>query len=77
MSPSDRRIEDRIRELCAKALAANDRDLKPVLQELSQLLSGTIKHMRSGATNLLVKGKPLTEPRRRATDNELRSNVRH
>lgn len=72
MSPPQRRIEDRIRELCAKAVAASDGDLEPTLQELSQLLRGTIAHMRNSATKLLLEGKRLPEPRRRATDNEVR-----
>lgn len=65
-----RRIEDRIRQLCAKATVATDGDLEPVLQELLQLLSGTIHHMRKSATSLLLEGKPLSEPRRRENDNE-------
>jgi len=69
MPPPQRRIEDRIRELCAKA-AINTDDLEPALQELSQLLRETIKHMRLSATKLLVEGKPLSEPRRRANDGE-------
>ena len=71
MSPPQRRIEDRIRELCANAAGATDGDLERALQELTQLLRGTIEHMRESATSLLVKGKPLSEPRRRATDNEV------
>jgi hypothetical protein len=69
--PPQRRIEDRIRELCAKAVAATDSDLERALRELSQLLRGTIEHMRRGATSLLVEGKPLLEPRRRENDNEV------
>ena len=65
----DHRIEDRIRKLCAKAADANDGDLEPILRELSQLLRGTVEHMRNSATSLLVEGKPLSEPRRRAADN--------
>ena len=71
MSPPQRRIEDRIRELCANAEAATDGDLEQALQELSQLLRGTIEHMRKGATCLLVEVKPLSEPRRRVNDNEV------
>ena len=74
MSPPQRRIEDRIRELCANAVAATDGDpgdLEAALQELSQLLRGTIEHMRESATRLLVEGTPLLEPRRRSTDNEV------
>lgn len=70
MSPPKRRIEDRIRELCAKASAATDSDLEPVL-ELTQLLQRTVAHLRKGATSLLVEKKPLLEPRRRANDNEV------
>jgi len=66
-----RRIEDRIRKLCAKVVDATDDDLKPASRELSQLLDGTIQHMRKSATSLLVEGKPLSEPRRRATDHEV------
>jgi len=67
-----RRIEDRMRELCANAVSAGDGDLEPVLQELARLLRGTIDHMRKSATSLLVEGKPLPEPRRRTNDNEAR-----
>ena len=70
MAPPQRRIEDRIRELCAKAASAGNGDREPVLQELSLLLRGTVDHMRKSATSLLVEGKPLPEPRRRRNDNE-------
>jgi len=68
MAPPQRRVEDRIRELCAKTIT-NTGDLEPALRELSQLLRETIEHMRLSATRLLVEGKPLSEPRRRANDN--------
>ena len=71
MSPPQRRIEDRIRELCAKAVASSDADLEPALQELSQLVRRTIEHMRESAKRLLVEGTPLSERRRRVTDNEV------
>lgn len=71
MPPPQRRIEDRIRELCEKVVAATDGDLEAALRELSQLLRGTIEHMRKDATSLLVERKPLLEPRRRSTDNEV------
>lgn len=71
MSPPQRRIEDRIRELCANAMVATEGDLEPTLQELSQLLRETIEHMRESATRLLVEGTPLPEPRRRANDKEV------
>jgi hypothetical protein len=69
MPHPQRRIEDRIRELCAKAGAAIDGDdLEPTLEELSQLLHATIQHMRKRATSLLIERKRLLEPRRRAND---------
>jgi len=71
MPPPQRRIEDRIRELCVKAVTSTEADLEPALQELSQLLRGTIQHMRESATRLLVEGNSLSEPRRRANDNEV------
>jgi hypothetical protein len=71
MRPYKRRIEDRIRELCVKAAAATDADQELALKELSQLLQRTIAHLRKGATSLLVEGKPLSEPRRRANDNDV------
>jgi hypothetical protein len=71
MAPPQRRIEDRIRELCARATTATNGDLEPALRELSQHLRGTIEHMRKSAKSLLVEGKPLLEPRRRANDNEV------
>jgi hypothetical protein len=69
MARPQRRVEDRIRELCARVVTAKG-DLEPPLQELSQLLRGTIEHMRESATRLLIKGTPLPEPRRRSTDND-------
>ena len=71
MTPPQRRIEDRIRELCERVVAATDGDLEVALQELSQLLRATITHMRESATRLLVEGTSLNEPRRRATDREI------
>jgi hypothetical protein len=71
MRPYKRRIEDRIRELCVKAAAATDGDQELALKELSQLLQRTIAHLRKGATSLLVERKPLSEPRRRANDNDV------
>ena len=71
MPPPRRRIEDRIRELCATAVTTTDGDLEPTLEELAQLLRGTIEHMRKRATSLLVERKPLSEPRRRVNDNQV------
>ena len=69
MSSPQRRIEDRIRELCANAKTATDGDLEPILIELSRRLHKTIEHLRKRAKSMLVEGKPLLEHRRRANDN--------
>ena len=71
MSLPQRRVEDRIRELCAQAKTATNGDLEAVLRELSQLLRETIEHLRKCAKSLLVEGKPMFEPRRRSTDDEV------
>jgi hypothetical protein len=68
MSPPQRRIEDRIRELCAKVVAATDGEREAILKELRKLLRGTTEHMRKRAASLLVEKKRLSEPRRRADD---------
>lgn len=68
MSLPQRRIEDRIRVLCLKAVAASDADLEPIVRELAELLHGTIGHLRNSAASLLVDGDPLLEPRRREND---------
>ena len=72
MSASQRRVEDRIRELCANAVSAPDGDLEAVLQELARLVRGTIDHVRKSATSLLIEGKALAEPRRRTNDKQTR-----
>lgn len=70
--PPRRRIEDRIRELCATAVTAAEGELEPALRELSLLLGATIEHMRNSAARLLIAGTPLSEPRRRSGDNNVK-----
>jgi hypothetical protein len=60
-----RRIDDRIRKLCATAQAASHRDLEPILQELLALVHQKVERLRRRAARLLLKGEHL-EPERRA-----------
>ena len=67
MSPIDalqRRIDDRIRKLCATAKVAPDGDLEPMLQELLALVHEKGERLRKRAVKLLLKGEKL-EPERR------------
>jgi predicted trehalose synthase len=48
------RIEERIRELCAKALAAPEGEMNPILGELKTALHEHTKYLRQLATKALV-----------------------
>jgi hypothetical protein len=49
----DRRLEDKIRHLCALATAANDEDAWLLLSELRLLITQQIEHLRiAAAANL-------------------------
>lgn len=62
-----RRIDDRIRQLCA--VAATDDDSEPFLQELLQLVHVKSERLRTRAARLLLNSEHL-EPERRSTDAE-------
>ena len=49
-----RRLEDRIRELCAKAASASDAETVPILQELRQALHEHARHLRAMAAEKLT-----------------------
>jgi hypothetical protein len=53
MMPS-RRLEDRIRELCAKAATASDAETVEVLQELRRALHEHARHLRAMAAERLT-----------------------
>jgi len=51
-----RRLEDRIRDLCAKAATASDAETVQVLQELRQALHEHARHLRAMAAEKLTGG---------------------
>jgi GTP cyclohydrolase FolE2 len=51
-----RRLEDRIRELCAKAATASDADTVQVLRELREALHQHARHLRALAAEKLTGG---------------------
>src|SRR5438270_11948045 len=51
-----RRLEDRIRDLCAKAATASDAETVRVLQELRQALHEHARHLRAMAADKLTAG---------------------
>jgi hypothetical protein len=52
------RLDDRIRELCGKALTANDAELQPILSELQGALHEHAERLRKLATEKLGKREP-------------------
>jgi len=65
-----RRIDDKLRNLCAKVLAASDDgELECVRQEFLALVHEKLQRLKSRAARLFLNGEHL-EPERRATDAE-------
>ena len=62
-----RRIDDRLRELSAMALASADEDLEPILQELLELVHAKSERLKRRAARLLLNSERL-ESERRASD---------
>ena len=65
-----RRIDDRIRELCARAQAATDGDLESILQELLALIHRKDERLKRRAGRLLLNHEQLEPERRSTTDVE-------
>jgi hypothetical protein len=61
-----RRLEDRIRELCHKAVTANDSELKQVMTELQSCLHDHADRLRQLMVLKLSKRKNDHPPERRA-----------
>ena len=59
-----RRLEDRIRELCAKAVSAADDELEPIIRELRTALREHSQRLRQLAAQGLGPDKPSHRPRR-------------
>jgi len=53
-----RRLEDRIRELCSKALVADDAELGPIVRELRESLHEHADRLRKLAAQKLMLKKP-------------------
>jgi hypothetical protein len=51
-----RRLEDRIRELCAQAIAASNRDLEAVLEDLKSALHERAERLRQAEVLNLANG---------------------
>ena len=61
-----RRLEDRIRELCAKASTASDDETVEVLRELRRALHEHARHLRAMAAEKLTGGTQATNEERRS-----------
>ena len=62
-----RRIDDRLVKLCAKAKAARDAESRAILQEILQLVHQKNERLKRRAARLLLNGEHL-EGERRKTD---------
>ena len=62
-----RRLEDRIRELCAKALIARGHELHPILDDLKAALHEHSERLKQVAVLKLVTGGNGSPPERRST----------
>jgi len=57
-----RRLEDQIKDLCSKAVAANDAELRPILLELRESLHEHTDRLRKlAAQKLMLKHRPDTD----------------
>jgi hypothetical protein len=63
---SERRMDDRIRAVCARLKDATEGGFETLLQELLELVHQKNARLKRRAARLLLKGEPL-EPERRAS----------
>ncbi len=61
-----RRLDDRIRELCIAAIAANDSRVKPILAELQSLIHHYTQQLRTKAARTLTGHSGLPPERRKS-----------
>ncbi len=66
MSVPKRRIDDRIRQLCAKATSASNGDAESALQELLVLVHLKAERLKGLAARLLLNGQRLDGERRKS-----------
>ena len=66
MSTRQRRLDDRIRELCAKAVATEDaEELNLILPELQSAISQAVERLRTRAVAILSHSKGVPVERRK------------
>jgi hypothetical protein len=58
-----RRLDDRIRHLCAQVTEASNGELEAILQELLSAIHEKIERLRTMAANQLLRRKPVTDRR--------------
>jgi hypothetical protein len=63
--PVARRLEDRIRSLCAKAVAAGSGELNPILSDLKAALHEQTQRLRTMAASTLRPPREFPPERRR------------
>jgi len=59
----NRRLDDRIRELANRAVAASQVDVEPILKELLALVHEKLERVRRMAMSHLLEGGPVKERR--------------
>ena len=59
----NRRLDDRIRELANRAVAASQVDVEPILKELLALVHEKLERVRRMAMSHLLEGGPVRERR--------------
>lgn len=69
MRVPQRRIDDRLRRACSKALTASERDRECILRELLTLIHIKSERLKRRAARLLLNGDGL-EPERRSVDSD-------
>ena len=68
MRVPQRRIDDRLLKLCAKAKAARDGDSRAILQEVLHLVHQKNERLKRRAGRLLLNGEHLEGERRKTED---------
>ena len=66
MSVPQRRIDDRLRRVCAKALTADGGKLEALRQELLTLVHQKMERLKTRAARLLLNGEHLEGERRKS-----------
>lgn len=73
---SSRRLDDRLRELCAKVVRVSDEDAEPVIRELQSVLHEKIEQLRT-LTAAHLTATEVLKAERRATPTRNGRKVQH